>query len=152
MGVLASELLDGAWSPTVAVSLAENGVDRAALDRVVAGADLLLGRGGGLIEIVGDVVALALQFGDGGLELRNRCRDVGQLDDVGERVVGELPQFGEVIGGATFRLIQATDAPCLLLEVRILARSSCARSLSWHGTYRAPWAHGGRGSWCWSTR
>ena len=31
-----------------------------------------------------------------------------------------LAEFGEVIGGATFRIIQATDAPCLLLEVLLL--------------------------------
>jgi hypothetical protein len=33
-----------------------------------------------------------------------------------------LAEFGEVIGGATFRIIQATDAPCLLVEVLLMAR------------------------------
>ena len=32
-----------------------------------------------------------------------------------------LSEFGEVIGGATFRLIQASASPCLILEVLLLA-------------------------------
>ena len=46
-----------------------------------------------------------------------------------------LAEFGEVIGGATFRLIQAASAPCILLEVLLLAVEQragvCGRG---HGT------------------
>ena len=49
-----------------------------------------------------------------------------------------LSEHGEVIGGATFRLIQATNAPVLLLEVLLLAVEQrtgvCGRG---HGTRRS---------------
>jgi hypothetical protein len=42
--------------------------------------------------VVGQVEALGLQLGDGGLELRDGGRDVGQLDDVGlGRLVASSP-------------------------------------------------------------
>ncbi len=43
------------------------------------------------------LIALALQLLNTSLELRNRCTDVGQLDDVGLRHQGELAQMSQVI-------------------------------------------------------
>ncbi|MNF77115.1 hypothetical protein D3C84_592530 [compost metagenome] len=40
---------------------------------------------------------MLLEFLDGGLELRNRGADVGQLDDVGLWRGGQFAQFGEVV-------------------------------------------------------
>jgi hypothetical protein len=45
--------------------------------------------------IVGDVVALRLQFRDRGLQLRDGCRDVRQLDDVRLGQGGESAELGE---------------------------------------------------------
>ena len=93
--VLAGVVLDGGRGAAVGVPLAQNGVHRAALDAVVAGARVALLVGGGLVGVVGEGVALALQLGDGRLELRDRRRDVGQLDDVGLGRGGQLAELGE---------------------------------------------------------
>ena len=96
VGVLAGEVLDRRRRAAVRVALAQNGVHRAALDLVVAGAGVLLlvGRRR-LVRVVGDGDALALQLRDGGLELRHRRGDVGQLDDVGLGRRGQLAELGE---------------------------------------------------------
>ena len=89
--VLLGVVLDRGGSPAVGVPLAEDGVDRAAGDLLVAGLDLPLLVGGGLVGVVGKGVALALQLGDGRLELREGGADVGQLDDVGLGPVHSSP-------------------------------------------------------------
>jgi hypothetical protein len=53
--------------------------------------------GAGLVRVVGDGVAIRLQLGDGGLQLRHGRADVGQLDDVGLGA-GQLAQLGERVG------------------------------------------------------
>ena len=80
---------------TVGVALAEHRVDRGALDLVVAGAGLALLVGLRVLGIGRQVVALRLQLGDRRLELRDRGRDVGQLDDVGLGLRRQLAELGE---------------------------------------------------------
>ena len=84
--------------PAVGVALAQHRVDGAALDPVVAGPDVALLVGPGLVGVGGQRVALRLQLGDGGLELRHRGGDVRQLDDVGRRRLRQRAQLGQVVG------------------------------------------------------
>ena len=93
--VAARVVLHGGGGPAVGVAFAQNGVHRAALDPVVACPDLLLLVGARLVRVVGQGVALGLQLGDGGLELRHRGRDVRELDDVGLGRLGQLAELGE---------------------------------------------------------
>ena len=91
-------LLYRARCSTVGVSFAQYRVDGRALDLVVAGLV------GGLLvvlwilDVVGKVIALCLEFFDRGAQLRNRCADVWQLDDVRGRRLGQLAELGEVVG------------------------------------------------------
>ena len=61
---------------------------------------LLIGLG--IVRIVGDVVAGGLELLDRSLELGDRCADVRQLDDVGVGLLGQLAEFGKVVGNALF--------------------------------------------------
>ena len=93
---------------TVAVALAQHRVHRRALDAVVARADVFLLHGRRIVGVVGDVVALALQLGDGRLQLGDGCRDVRQLDDVGLGERREAAELGErvahlLLGGEALR-------------------------------------------------
>ncbi len=90
--VLAREGLHGGGRAAVGVALAQHGVDRAALDRVVDLARVLVLR---------HVVAGVLQLLDRRLQLRDRGRDVRQLDDVR---VGRPRQLAE--------LAERVRAPC----------------------------------------
>ena len=83
--------------PAVGVALAEHRVDGAAQHLRVARLDGLLGVVFRRLGVVRHVVALALELPDGLLELRNRGRDVGQLDDVG---LGLLRQLAELRRGS----------------------------------------------------
>ena len=96
--VLARVLLDRGGRAAVGVALAQHRVDRAALDLVVARADLALLVVAGLVGVVGDAVALLLELLDRGLELRHRGADVGQLDDVRLGLLSELAELGERVG------------------------------------------------------
>ncbi|MDT4821674.1 hypothetical protein FQZ97_548590 [compost metagenome] len=96
--VLAGVFLHGAGRAAVGVAFAQHGVHGAAGALVVARADVLVLVRGRVLRVVGDLVALALQFLDGRLELRHRGADVGQLDDVGFRLERELAQLGQVVG------------------------------------------------------
>ena len=89
--------LDGLRRATVGVAFAKDGVDGAAFDFVVAGLCVLLGLGFRFRGVVGELVALCLQFGDGGFQLGNGGADVGELDDVRLRLGGQLSQFGECV-------------------------------------------------------
>ncbi len=80
--VLAGVGLHRGGGPAIGVALAQDRVHGAALHPVVAGPDLALLVGGGLVGVVGEGVALGLELGDGGLQLGDRGADVGQLDDV----------------------------------------------------------------------
>ena len=95
VGVGAGVALDRLGRPAVGVALAEDRVDGAPLDRVVAGADALLVVAGRAVGVVRQVVALPLELGDHGLELGDGGRDVGQLDDVGLGSQSELAELRE---------------------------------------------------------
>ena len=93
--VFSGVFLDGLRRTAVGVALAEDGVDGAALDLVVAGLGFLFGVGFRFRGIVGELVTLGLQLGDGRLQLGDRGADVGQLDDVRFGLGGQVSQFGE---------------------------------------------------------
>ena len=95
--VFAGVLLDGAGGAAVGIALAQYRIDDAAEHLAIARLDVLLGVRRGVVRIVRNVVALALQFLDRGLELRDRGGDVGQLDDVGLGPQRELAEFGEFV-------------------------------------------------------
>ena len=75
--------LHAAGGATVGVAFPEHRVHGTAFHRVVARFEVSLFIGGGVVGIVGQVEALALQLGDRGFHLRHRSADVGQFDDVG---------------------------------------------------------------------
>ena len=90
--------LDRGRRTTVGVALAQDRVDGRALDVVVALADVAQLVGARIVGVVGDRVPGRLQLGDGRLELRQRGRDVRQLDDVRGGRDRQLAEFGERIG------------------------------------------------------
>ena len=98
MRVAAGVLLDRCGGAAVGVALAQDRVDGAALDPVVAGADLALLGVGGLVGVAGKLVAVGLELGDRRLELRHGGADVRQLDDVRLGRRGQLAQLGERVG------------------------------------------------------
>ena len=62
---------------------------------------VLIGLLGVVLRLLGVVrhrVALLLQFLDRRQQLRDRGADVGQLDDVGVRSLGQLTQLGQIVG------------------------------------------------------
>ncbi len=95
VGVFTGVFLDGLGRTAVGVALAEDRVDGAALDLVVAGLGFLFSVGFRFRGVVGELVALGLQFGDGRFQLGNRSADVGKLDDIRFRLGGQVSQFGE---------------------------------------------------------
>ncbi len=97
VGVLAGVALHGFGSATIRVAFTQHRVDCRALDDVVLGLDGALFVVLGILRVIGDVEALLLQLLDGRLELRHRCRDVGQLDDVGFRRLRQLAQLAQRI-------------------------------------------------------
>ena len=98
--VAAGVVLHGGGGATIGVALSQNRVDGAALDLVVAHADVALLVGLRVVRVVGEGEALRLQLGDRGLELRHRGRDVGQLDDVGLGGRREVAELGEGVADA----------------------------------------------------
>ena len=96
--VFAGVFLDGLGRAAVGVALAEDRIDGAALDLVVAGAGFLFGVGLRVGGKIGDVVAFGLEFGDGFLELGHGRADVWQLDDVRVRLGGERAEFRQGVG------------------------------------------------------
>ncbi len=95
--VLAGIGLHGERRAAVRVALAQHRIDRAALHFVVAGLDLLFLVVLRILRIVRQLVALALQFLDRRDQLRDRGADVGQLDDVRFRGLGQLTELGQGI-------------------------------------------------------
>ncbi len=96
--VLPRVVLDRGRGPAVGVALAQHGVDRGALDLVVAGPDLPLLLGRRALGVVGQREALRLQLRDRRLELGDRGGDVGQLDDVGLGPGGGSPSSASASG------------------------------------------------------
>ncbi len=97
MGILPRIFLDGFWRAAVGIPFAEDGIHSAALDLVVACLYRLLFIVRGLVRIVWKIVPLRLQFGNCGLQLRNRGADVGKLDDVRFRFLAQFTQLGQRI-------------------------------------------------------
>ncbi|MNV43355.1 hypothetical protein D3C71_1350660 [compost metagenome] len=98
--VLACVFLHGLGRAAVRVAFAQHGVHGRADALAVAGLDLFFLVVLGLVRVVGQGVALGLQLGDGGLELRDGRTDVGQLDDVGVGLQRFLAQLGQGVGSA----------------------------------------------------
>mmetsp|Transcript_5255 Transcript_5255/g.12035 ORF Transcript_5255/g.12035 Transcript_5255/m.12035 type:complete len:273 (-) Transcript_5255:40-858(-) len=95
--VRARVLLDSLRRTSVAVSLAQHGVDRRSLRPVVLSLDgLLLGRLG-CLGVVGDGEPSSLQLLDRRLDLWHGCGDVRRLDDDGIRLGGKLAELGECV-------------------------------------------------------
>jgi hypothetical protein len=59
-----------------------------------------MSRSSSVFRVGRERVALRLQFGDRGLQLRDRRRDVRQLDDVGLGRLGLVTELGEGVGDA----------------------------------------------------
>ncbi len=116
MGVCLGECFDGGGDAAVGIAFAQDGVDCAAQGvgvlRFNRRFSVVLGVGG----VVGDVVAVGLQFGDGGFQLGDGCADVGQFDDVCCWRLCQFAQFGQFIRlslrvGEVLREV-GDDAPC----------------------------------------
>ena len=98
MGIPFAMLFDGRGGAAVGVSLPDDRVDRAAQHPGIAGLNLTLGVRGRFVRVVGNGVALALQFGDGRFQLGNRGADVGQLDQVGRRLQAQIAAHPQIVG------------------------------------------------------
>ncbi len=95
--MLASEGFNGRWCAPIRVSFSQDGVYRAAEHLAVACTHFLVRFCLRIFWKVGEVIAQSLQFGDSRLELRYGGADIGQLDDVGVRLVRQLGKLGQVI-------------------------------------------------------
>jgi hypothetical protein len=95
MRVPAGVALHRGGGAPVGVPFPENGVDGAARHLLVAGLDLPLLCRGRLVGVVGKVVPLGLELGDGGLQLGDGGADVRELDDVGLGRLGQRAQLGQ---------------------------------------------------------
>ena len=91
-------VLDRLGRAPVRIALAQNRVHDRALDRVVFVPDrpLLICRR--VLGVVGHGVTLRLQLGDRTLELRDRRRDIRQLDHVRFRLLHKIAQLCQVVG------------------------------------------------------
>ena len=124
--VLPGVLLHRRRRAPVGVALAQHRVDGAALDLVVAGADLALVVGLRVVGVVGEGVALALELGDGVLQLRDRRADVRQLDDVGLGRLGQLAQLGQGVGDALVSARGGRGTAAMIRPAREMSRVSTA--------------------------
>ncbi|MCG3774186.1 MAG: hypothetical protein JW395_1003 [Nitrospira sp.] len=93
MGMFSGVSLHGERRTAIGVAFAQNRVDGAALNFVVAGLDVLLFIVFRTLRILGKLIALTLQFLDRFLDLRKRRADVRKLDDIRLRCLGHLAQF-----------------------------------------------------------
>ena len=98
VGMLARVLLDGGGGAPIRIAFAKDGVHGAAENLRVTRLDLLFGVRLRLLGIIRDGVALALEFLDGRLQLRDGGADVGQLDDVGFRRLREFAEECKIVG------------------------------------------------------
>ena len=83
--------------PSVGVTFPQDRVYGASQTLGISCMKLFLCVGFRLFGIIREFVALLLQFLDGSFQLRDRSTDIGQLDDIGFRLLGELTQFGQII-------------------------------------------------------
>ncbi len=81
--MLARELFDRSGGAAVGVAFAQHRVHRATEHLAVTQLDLFFRIRFRIIGVVRNLVSLRLQFLDRGLQLRERCADIGQLDNVG---------------------------------------------------------------------
>jgi len=126
--VLAGVILHRQGRAAVGVAFAQNRVHGAALDLVVTRLHVAFGVVGGGVRVVGQLVALFLQFLDGRLQLGHRGADVRQLDDVGFRLDGQRAQFGQGVGQllAVFQIIrEQRDDAAGQRDVTRLDRNAC---------------------------
>ncbi|MCY1234869.1 hypothetical protein D9M72_474650 [compost metagenome] len=100
--VLARVVLDRGRGAAVGVAFAQDRVHGRAQALGIALLDGLLFVGLGVFRIVRHLVTLALQLADGADQLVHRGADVGQLDDVGVRLLRQLAQLGQVVRHALF--------------------------------------------------
>jgi hypothetical protein len=89
--VLAGVVLHRGGCAAVGVALAQDRVDGAALDLVVARLDVALLVALRVLRVVGQRVALRLQLGDGGLELRHEALMFGSLMMLASGVFASSP-------------------------------------------------------------
>ena len=95
--VFARVVLHCFWCAAVGVAFAQDRIHGRAEHLGVTRAGLLFRIGRWVFWEIGNRVALCLKLGDGGFELRNRCGNIGQLDDVGIGQQREGAEFGEVV-------------------------------------------------------
>ena len=86
----------------IGIALAQNGVHRAAQHLRITRADILLRIGLRILREIRHGKTIALQLLNRRHQLRDRCADIRQLDDVRLRRLGQLAQLGERIGNALF--------------------------------------------------
>ncbi len=98
MGVRHRVFLDRIGRATVRVAFAQNGVHRRALDRVIGRAGFLFRVGAWRFGIVGQRIALTLQFLDRGDQLRHRGRDIRQVDHIGVGRFHQIAQDRQIVG------------------------------------------------------
>ena len=79
----------------IGIAFTQDRIHGAAEHFRIASAELFFGIVFRLFRIIRQIVALRLEFTDGGCELRNRCADIRQLDDVRAGCLREFTQFGE---------------------------------------------------------
>ena len=90
-------VLDRQRCAAIGVSFAQHRVHGRALELVVLGLDVFFGRGLRIFRIVRNGVTLGLEFFNGGLELRKRCRNVRKFDDVGFGAGHKIAQFAKIV-------------------------------------------------------
>ena len=94
------EIFHGFRSAAVGVAFAQYRVYRAAFDAVVTRLDFAFFVILRISRIGGDGKAFGLQFGNGGVQLRHGCADIGQLDDVGFGLRYQFAQLCQCVGNA----------------------------------------------------
>ena len=97
--MFAGVIFNGFGRTAVGVAFAQDGVNRAAFNFVIARLSVPLTGIARCLGIVGKREALFLQFSYGGFELREGRADVGEFDDVGPGLQGECAEFGQGVGG-----------------------------------------------------
>ena len=96
MWVLLGIFLNRLWRATVGVTFPQDRVHGTALHDIVFSLNGLFVVGLRIIWIVGKQVAFLLQFGNGGLELRDGRGNVWKLDHVSARHLHQFAQLGQV--------------------------------------------------------
>ena len=103
VGIVAGILFDRGGGTAIRIAFAQHRIDRAAQGLAVAGTDLFFGGGGRLVGEFRQLVALGLQFLDRRLQLGNGGADIGQLDDIGFRLLGQFTKLGQLVADALGR-------------------------------------------------